>query len=55
MAWDKRISIPVTRPGFWTGDPWIAGRDDEGWVSIELAGKGAGYISPSKKKQGRQG
>jgi len=43
MAWEGRISIPVTRPGFWMGDPWVAGKSDEGWVSIELEGKGCGY------------
>lgn len=45
MAWDSRISIPVTRPGYWTGDPWVASKTDEGWVSIELEGKG-GHRDP---------
>ena len=37
-AWDCLvITVPVTRPGSWTGDPWLGDGTDEGWDAIELS------------------
>lgn len=37
MAWDRRIRVPVTRPGSWTGDPWMGDVKGDGWEAIELS------------------
>ena len=37
LPWDRRIRVPVTRPGLWSGDPWLGDRTDEGWDAIELS------------------
>jgi len=37
LAGDRRIRVPVTRPGSWSGDPWLADRTDDGWDAIELS------------------
>jgi len=38
LAWDRRIDIPVSRPGSWSGDQWLGdmAKKDTGWDSIEL-------------------
>ncbi len=39
LAWDRRITAPVSRPGSWSSDPWLGDKavaDDAGWDLIEL-------------------
>jgi hypothetical protein len=41
-AWDRRIHVPVSRPGSWSSDPWLGDKANECWDSIEL-----GKLSPA--------
>jgi hypothetical protein len=60
VGWDQRraiteynilLSVPVTRPGSWQGDPWLGHKTEreEGWVSIEL-GKVAAPPAAARSK-----
>lgn len=37
LAWDRRIGVTTTRPGSWTGDPWLGNQTGDEWYVIELS------------------
>ena len=37
VAWDRRRSASISRPGSWLGEPWVGDKTGgAGWDSIEL-------------------
>jgi hypothetical protein len=39
VAWDRRIEVSVSRPGFWAGEPWVADETSvDTWAEVELGG-----------------